>query len=101
MICHFPLPRPSPPVGAHDLPFSAAETIAPGRCDHAGAEAAGPTRVEVIDEERLRVGVADAVEVVPVGIAGSNRVLGEQRQIAAQRNHRLLGQVDSVIQTQI
>ena len=63
----------------HDLPFSAAESIAAGGGDHASTEAGRPTRVEVINKDGLSVGIAYAVKIVPVGITGRDGVLGKKR----------------------
>src|ERR1700722_1486584 len=73
--------------GGHDLPLFGAERVSARGRDKASAKADRPALVQIVDDDSPDIGIADAIEVVPLGIAGRDGILGDQRQIGAQRQN--------------
>src|SRR5262249_60313331 len=73
-------PRPD---DGQRLPFPAGDVRRAGRRDNADARTRGPTRVDCLDERRLKVGVAKAVDEIAIRIVAGDRVFADKWQIAA------------------
>jgi hypothetical protein len=70
------------------LPFTRSERVSAGRGNQPSTDATCPSFIKVVDKDSLRICVANAVKVIAIGIAGSDWVLGKQRQVAAQRDQQ-------------
>ena len=82
------------------LPFAARQVLSAGRGDDAGAGADGPSGVQGLDQRRLNVRIAEAVNVFAGEIVRLDGVFRFERQITTQGQRPLSSDTDLHVRPQ-